>query len=86
MLEKIDQVFINLAWESIFPSTTVTSFTKFVSDYVPLVILVNTMIMRPAIFALKISRPAARTTLVLWPMSAPRLQTGLMRPMGSLLH
>lgn len=49
-LERIDRAFINLAWDSAFPNTTLTSLTRFTSDHVPLIVHVNTLLPRNSQF------------------------------------
>lgn len=41
-LERIDRAFFNLAWNTTFPLTTLSSLTRYTSDHVPLMIQVNT--------------------------------------------
>lgn len=52
-LEKIDRVFINNAWSTTFPNTTLSSLTRFVSDHVSLLLQISTTIPRPALFRFK---------------------------------
>jgi hypothetical protein len=49
-LQRIDCAFVNNSWNFVFPNTTVSSLTRFVSDHVPLLVSVSTQISRPAIF------------------------------------
>jgi exonuclease III len=49
-LERLDRVFINLAWAQMFPNTSLSSITRFISDHVPLIVHVSTTIPRPATF------------------------------------
>ena len=49
-LQKIDRVFVNLAWDLVFPNSSVSSLTRFVSDHVPLVVSIQTTVPRPATF------------------------------------
>lgn len=43
-LERLDRVFINVAWNKILPSTILSSFTRTTSDHVPLKINIATSI------------------------------------------
>jgi endonuclease/exonuclease/phosphatase family metal-dependent hydrolase len=52
-LQKIDIVFINIAWNQIFPNSLVSSLTRFTLDHVPLLVTISTQIPCPATFALK---------------------------------
>jgi hypothetical protein len=49
-LERLDRVFINLTWAQMFPNTSLSSLTRFISDHVPLIVHVSTSIPRPAVF------------------------------------
>lgn len=49
-LVRLDCVFINLDWGDMFPNTTLSSFTRFTSDHVPLLVTVSTKIPRPNCF------------------------------------
>jgi exonuclease III len=49
-LQRIDRVFINQAWNDMFPNSSVSSRTRFILDHVPLITAVSTHIPRPAIF------------------------------------
>ena len=49
-LQKLDRVFINLDWDLIFPNSSVSSITRFVSDHVPIIVSIQTGIPRPATF------------------------------------
>lgn len=65
-LEKIDRVFINNDWDLLFPNTSIASLTRFVSDHVPLIISIDTIIPRPALFRFEnrwALRPACRLTI-----------------------
>lgn len=65
-LQRIDRAFINTAWSSAFPDTSLSSITRFISDHVPLVVNVSTSIPRPAVFRFENSWafiPSARPTI-----------------------
>lgn len=65
-LEKIDRVFINVDWDLLFPNTTIASLTCFVSDHIPLLITIYTIIPRLALFRFEnrwAIRPACRTVI-----------------------
>ena len=49
-LKKLDRVFINVDWDFLFPNTTIASLTRYISDHVPLLITIDTIIPRPALF------------------------------------
>jgi hypothetical protein len=49
-LERLDRVFINLAWDEILPSTILSSLTRRTSDHVPLKIDISTSIPKSKLF------------------------------------
>jgi exonuclease III len=49
-LERLDRVFINLAWDEILPSTILSSLTRTTSDHVPLRVDVSTVIPKSNLF------------------------------------
>lgn len=49
-LERLDQVFINLAWDETLPSTILSSLTRSTSDHVPLKIKISTFIPKSRLF------------------------------------
>lgn len=64
-LEKINRVFINTE-DLLFPNTTIASLTRFISDHVPLIISIDTIIPRPALFRFEnrwALRPDCRLTI-----------------------
>ena len=40
-LERIDRVFNNHTWDSLFPYSSMSSLTQFISDHVPLIIVIS---------------------------------------------
>lgn len=49
-LERLDRVFINLAWDELLPSTILSSLTRTTFDHVPLRIDVSTVIPKSTLF------------------------------------
>jgi exonuclease III len=49
-LQRLDRVFINIAWSQMFPNTSLSSLTRFISDHIPLIVHVSTSIPHPAVF------------------------------------
>lgn len=49
-LVRLDRVFVNLAWDSIFPNMALSTLTRLTSDRAPLVTMVSTSIPRPNCF------------------------------------
>lgn len=49
-LERLDRAFINLEWDSVLPSTLLSSMTRCTSDHVPLKIEISTNIPMSQIF------------------------------------
>jgi hypothetical protein len=49
-VERLDRVFINLAWDEILPSTILSSLTRTTSDHVPLRVDVSTVIPKSNLF------------------------------------
>lgn len=52
-LERLDRVFINLAWDALFPNTHLTSLTRFASDHAPLLVTVSTTVPSSRLFWLE---------------------------------
>jgi exonuclease III len=64
-LERLDHVFINLAWTTMFPNTSLSSLTRY--HHVPLIINISSRIPRPAIFRFE-------NSWALFPSARPLIQ------------
>lgn len=49
-LVRLDRCFVNIAWDDVFPNTTLSSLTRFASDHVPLLVTACTRIPRSVCF------------------------------------
>ena len=49
-LERLDRAFINLAWDAVFPNSTLSSMTRRTSDHVPLIVHIATSIPKSKLF------------------------------------
>lgn len=77
-LELLDRVFVNDSWDQIFPDSSVSSLTRFVSDHVPLVISVCSSFPPPALFRFELGwaqNPACRTVIASSWDTAPTRQS-----------
>jgi hypothetical protein len=49
-LQSVDRVFVNADWNQLFPNSSVSSLTRYLSDHVRIIVSISTHIPRPANF------------------------------------